>query len=103
MEKETTLVQTMIVLPATEFEALKGELKEIKSLIKDSNETAFRNRWVESEDVRKQLGVCQKTWQKMRDNRTIPFSQFGRKIYVRQSDIEDFLSNNIVKQQYENR
>lgn len=90
-------VQTMIVLPATEFDALKGELQEIKSLILNSKDEAFLNRWVESEEARKQLGICQRTWQAMRDNRTIPFSQFGRKIYVRQSDIDAFLESNLVK------
>ena len=90
-------VQTMIVLPATEFEALKGELQEIKSLFLNSKEEAFRNRWVESEEARKQLGICQRTWQVMRDNRTIPFSQYGRKIYVKQSDIDAFLESNLVK------
>ena len=89
--------QVWVAMPQPELEALKGELQEIKSICLSSKEEAFRNRWVESEEARKQLGICPRTWQAMRDNRTIPFSQFGRKIYVRQSDIEAFLESNLVK------
>ena len=93
----TPVQQTMIVLPASEFESLKEQLQEIKSLFLNTKETSFRNRWVESESARKQLGVCPRTWQAMRDNRTIPFSQYGRKIYVRQSDIDAFLEAHTIK------
>ncbi|MBQ6416242.1 MAG: helix-turn-helix domain-containing protein [Butyrivibrio sp.] len=89
--------QVWVAMPQPELEALKGELQEIKSICLNSKEDSFLNRWVESEEARKQLGICPRTWQGMRDNRTIPFSQFGRKIYVRQSDIEAFLESNLVK------
>ena len=88
--------QTMVVLPEEELEALRSGLSEIRTLILNSQEQAFKGRWVESEEARKQLGVSSRTWQIMRDNRTIPFSQFGRKIYVRQSDIESFLEGNLI-------
>ncbi len=83
----------------SELEALKRGLFEIKALIANSNEEAYRNRWVESEDARMQLGVCQRTWQAMRDNRIIPFSQFGRKIYVKQADIDAFLESKLIPAQ----
>lgn len=86
----------MVVLPQSEYQSLKEGLQEIKSLFLNSKEETFLNRWVESEEARKQLGICQRTWQAMRDNRTIPFSQFGRKIYVRQSDIDAFLEANMI-------
>lgn len=88
---------TMVVLPQSELESIKNEIQEIKNLIKLSNEESFMNRWVESEEARKQFGVCGRTWQSMRDKRVIPFTQFGRKIYFRQSDIEAFLEKNIVR------
>lgn len=99
MKENTTQMQTMVVLPQSELEALRGELHEIKSLFLNSKEEAFRNRWVESEDARKQLGICQRTWQAMRDNRIIPFSQFGRKIYVKQADIDAFLESKLIPAQ----
>jgi LmbE family N-acetylglucosaminyl deacetylase len=53
--------------------------------------------WVESTEARKILGVSAKTWQDYRDKRVIPFSQYGRKIYVRRADIEAFLQKHFVK------
>ncbi|MBD5368943.1 MAG: helix-turn-helix domain-containing protein, partial [Bacteroides sp.] len=47
--------------------------------------------WLESEEARKLLGISPKTWQNYRDQRLIPFSQIGRKIYVNQADIDNFL------------
>jgi len=96
MKQNNEPVQTMVVLPQSEYQSLKEGLQEIKSLFLNSKEESFLNRWVESEEARKQLGICQRTWQAMRDNRTIPFSQFGRKIYVRQSDIDAFLEANMI-------
>lgn len=97
MKENATQMQTMVVLPQSELESIKAELKELKSIILNSKEETFRKRWVESEDARKQFGVCSRTWQAMRDNRIIPFSQFGRKIYVRQSDIDAFLESKMIR------
>lgn len=47
--------------------------------------------WIESEAARKLLGVSPKTWQNYRDQRIIPFSQIGRKIYVNRADLDAFL------------
>ena len=47
--------------------------------------------WIESEAARKLLGVSPKTWQNHRDQRLIPFSQIGRKIYVNRADLDAFL------------
>jgi hypothetical protein len=43
------------------------------------------------------LGISQKTWQIYRDKRIIPFSQFGRKIYVKRADLEAFLEDNRIE------
>ena len=37
------------------------------------------------------LGVCPKTLQTLRDQRRIPFSQQGRKIWFKKSDIDSYL------------
>ena len=42
------------------------------------------------------LGVSPRTWQAIRDRREIPFSQYGRKIYVRRADIEAFLVDHMI-------
>jgi hypothetical protein len=43
------------------------------------------------------LGVCKKTWQDYRDKKLIPYSQFGRKIYIKRSDLEAFMQKNYIK------
>jgi excisionase family DNA binding protein len=42
------------------------------------------------------LGVSAKTWQTYRDERRIPFSQFGRKIYVKRADLEAFMEKHYI-------
>lgn len=86
----------MVALPEEEWKKMQEKQDRLEALLLKNQEEAFLNRWVESEVARKQLGVCQKTWQTMRDNRTLPFSQFGRRIYVRQSDLDAFLEANLV-------
>ncbi len=43
------------------------------------------------------LGISPKTWQNYRDQRVIPFSQIGRKIYVCRADLEDFMRSHYIK------
>lgn len=60
-------------------------------LIARRNAEDANSEWIESEDTRKILGVSPKTWQNYRDQRIIPFSQIGRKIYVNRADLDAFL------------
>lgn len=87
----------MVILPQSALEELRADLVEVKQLIQDRNEEEFLGQWIESEEARKLLGVSQKTWQTYRDSRAIPFSQFGRKIYVKRAHIEAFLESHTIK------
>jgi ABC-type hemin transport system substrate-binding protein len=88
--------QTMILLPQTEWEGLKQELKKLAELVANKNKAEALDEWIESGQARKMLGVSQKTWQTYRDNRVIPFSQFGRKIYVKKADLEAFMQSHYI-------
>lgn len=85
----------MVVLPASVLEALTDGIDTLKAMVErlsqDRQKEDLSAGWLESEDARQFLGVSHKTWQNYRDKRVIPFSQFGRKIYVKRSDLEDFL------------
>ena len=72
-------------------------LKEVKDTLQTKSDNEINSQWIESTDARKMLGVSAKTWQDYRDKRVIPFSQFGRKIYVRRADIEAFLQQHYIK------
>lgn len=86
----------MILLPQAEWEALNQKLEELATLVTRRNQSDILNEWIESSEARKMLGVSQKTWQTYRDNRIIPFSQFGRKIYVKKADLEAFMISHYI-------
>ena len=83
--------QAFVLLPKSELDAITNLLSELKALVLGKAKEEAQGRWIESEEARKILGVSQKTWQTYRDSRAIPFSQFGRKIYVKQADLDAFL------------
>lgn len=87
----------MVALPESEWNGIKDLLNEVKDTLQTKNESEINSQWIESAKARKMLGVSAKTWQDYRDKRVIPFSQFGRKIYVRRADIEAFLQQHYIK------
>jgi len=87
-----------IVIEETKLNQLFTEISEIRSAIKNQKEEALVNQWIQSETARKMFGVCRKTWQDYRDKKVIPFSQFGRKIYIKKTDLEAFMQKNYIKQ-----
>ena len=86
----------MVVLPKSALEELKASISDLKEMIQGKALQEVSSQWVESEEARKILGVSPKTWQTYRDSRALPFSQFGRKIYVRRADIEAFLESHMI-------
>ena len=94
--KEAGMLQ-MAVIPEAFLSKLAEGLEEVKSLLEEKAEAEINSQWVESGEARKILGISQKTWQTYRDKRLIPFSQFGRKIYVKRADLEAFLERNRIE------
>ena len=82
----------------------KEDIEELSAMFKkmlredeeEKTEEEINSQWVESTVARKLLGVSQKTWQTYRDERRIPFSQFGRKIYVKRADLETFMESHYI-------
>lgn len=100
MENKSSTMQAglqMVVIPQETLDEMMGNLETLKEMVvglvqsKTTNELA--GEWLESEQARQFLGVAPKTWQAYRNNRVIPFSQYGRKIYVKRSDLEAFLQS----------
>lgn len=86
----------MAVIPESFLNEVKQELGEVKNLLQKKSEEEVNNQWIESAEVRKMLGVSQKTWQTYRDKRVIPFSQFGSKIYVKRKDLNKFMEDHYI-------
>lgn len=87
---------TMIMVPEEEWRNLHDTLEQIIDLITRCNSDDSNCEWVESETARNLLGISPKTWQNYRDQRLIPFSQIGRKIYVNRADLDDFLRSHRI-------
>lgn len=86
----------MVVLPQNVWETITSQIEELKAILQSKSDEEVNGKWIESTEARKLLGVSQKTWQTYRDDRRIPFSQFGRKIYVKRADLEAFMNNHYV-------
>lgn len=82
---------TMIMVPEEEWRNLHDTLEQIVDLITRRNADDSNSEWIDSDEARKLLGLSPKTWQTYRDQRLIPFSQIGRKIYVNRADLDAFL------------
>lgn len=91
-----TETMNMVVIPQAIWENISRTLSNVESLLQKKPEEEVSNQWIESTQVRKILGISAKTWQTYRDERRIPFSQFGRKIYVKQSDLESFMQEHYI-------
>ena len=82
---------TMVMIPQEQWQSLNNKLDRLAEMIENRNATDRNAEWLESEAARKLLGISPKTWQNYRDQRVIPFSQIGRKIYVNRADLDTFL------------
>ena len=78
------------------WEGVTNDLQQLKEMLQSRNAEEVGKQWVESNEARKMLGVSQKTWQNYRDKRIIPFSQVGRKIYVRRADLQAFMESHYI-------
>ena len=86
----------MVMMPQTALDELKAGINELKAMVQGRAVEDANAMWIESEEARKMLGISPRHWQTMRDRREIPFSQYGRKIYVRRADLEAFLEGHMI-------
>lgn len=86
----------MAVVPQGWLQNITDKLEQVERILNKKNEEDVNSQWIESTKAKEMLGVSQKTWQTYRDERVIPFSQFGRKIYVKRGDLEDFMGKHYI-------
>ena len=96
-EKEEEKGINMVMLPEDVWQEVVSTLNEVRDMLETKKSEEVNNEWIGSAEARKMLGVSLKTWQNYRDNRIIPFSQFGRKISVKRSDLEAFMEAHYIK------
>ena len=65
------------------------------------NKIVIKAKWLTGDEVCHLLGISKRTLQNYRDKRIIPFTQIGRKIYYKASDVDDFLERYYIKSYYQ--
>jgi len=92
------LKNIMVLVDQNELEKLNEKMSNLEkllvSMLKKNVEDEFQ--WIESTKVPALLGISRKTWQTYRDKRIIPYSQYGSKIHVRLSDLNEFMERNKI-------
>lgn len=78
----------------------KNENLQSKPIEVDENELTIKT-WLTGDEICRLLRVSKRTLQNYRDKRVIPFSQIGRKIYYKYSDITNYLELHYVKPYYQ--
>ena len=81
----------ILIISKQAVEAIQQELKEIKTQL--YNITSPSEHFIDNKAFVKLMGVSFRTAQAWRDEGKIGFSQEGKKIYYRMSDIDAFLKN----------
>jgi excisionase family DNA binding protein len=71
-------------------ELLKSELP---TLLRKVN----RKEWLNTNELMELTGWSRRTVQYLRDENKIPYSQEGRRILYRTSDIEEYLESNLIE------
>lgn len=91
------------LITAEEFEQLRADLINTvrEELAKSSVSGGNVDDYLTSKQVCEELGISSRQFQKYRDERRIAFSQFGRKIYVRRSDLNEFIASHRIPSRYE--
>ena len=87
----------LYLMPQEVLQDLQTKLANLEMLIAKRNADDTAAEWIVSSRARRLLGVSPRTWQNIRDQRRIPFAQFGRKIFVKRADFEAFMNNHLIK------
>ena len=95
-DMESTVSLQMAVVPQVWLDTVLEKLQQVEAALTSPKSSSFGDEWIESSVAREMLGISPKTWQTYRDERRIPFSQCGRKIYVKRSDLEDFMNAHYI-------
>jgi len=84
-----------VVLPKQNYEEIQKALEEIKERVNNLSSPA--EHFIDNKEFTRLMGVSSRTAQTWRNEGKIGFSQEGKKIYYRMSDIEKFLNDRYRK------
>ena len=76
---------------------VSSAIKEIKAqllVMKQTRTEAFKQSWLDGQDVMLALKVSKRTLQTMRDTGILPYSRINGKFYYKVQDLEKLLESN---------
>jgi hypothetical protein len=79
-----------------EIRSQNSSIKTKDDQTKPKEKLALGDQWLDNEDVCKVLRVTKRTLQNYRDNFVLPFSQIGKKILYKASDVQLILEKNYI-------
>ena len=89
---------TLIKLNLPVLDEIRSRLEVIDSKLESiQQKNTLTGKWLNSKEAAKALGITTRTLQTYRDQCKIPFSQFGREVRYRASDIQQFLMDHYAK------
>ncbi len=84
----------VITLESEAFKSLKRQLERIEAKTATVPQTP-ENTWLDNQEMCLLLKVTPRTLQNYRDQKLIPYTQLGGKIFYRQSDVFKVLEENL--------
>jgi hypothetical protein len=79
-----------------EIRSQNQNIKTSSNQTKPKEKLALGDEWLDNEDVCKVLRVTKRTLQNYRDNFVLPYSQIGKKILYKASDVQLILEKNYI-------
>ena len=90
----------ILIIDEKKFDALMEKVELLCNILPVNKEVS-REDYLDSKEVMRVLGICQKTWQTYRDKKIIPYTKISRKVYVKRSDLDKFMQSNLINSRYE--
>jgi excisionase family DNA binding protein len=84
-----------------QFDGLNSINEDLSKTLNKRVQEVPSTTWLSLEEVCRLLMISTRTCQSYRDKRILPFSQIGRKIYFKASDIDEYLEAHYIKSRYQ--
>ena len=81
----------------SELQEIRASINELKDIVRAKNEQDISETYIESKNVPKLLGICNKTWQTYRDKGKFSYIQIGSKIWIKRSDLDAMMNKHYIK------
>ena len=88
----------IVAIESKTFEQIKERFKDFSRQVKDlCGNNQDKEQWLSNGDICNLLQISPRTLQTYRDNGILPFSQIGRKLYYKVSDVENLINQSQIK------